>query len=291
MTHRSVLTITLSSNAPNGVQKSLMEPVMEVSNRQILLSFSWLTTVSVLLLCSWFRWVCIYRYKQQRHMNVFTLICLCSQTHCPGWLPPAARCSCWGSPRGRRAPLECRAAVWTAGWWCSQRAALQGGDTCEPQHKHQTREILWSLLISICGLWTQSVVSWRYQSCSSSYSEQHTMMSNIQAAVSNNILNIVLRNVNMCAYLVGCARKASLCRWKQGKVLKVPGTMETPETLLYRFSTSPNSSIIRKPDNRWDEFNFINVRLRRTDGLIHQIVVDSWGFTEYHLQTCRLSKL
>lgn len=102
------------------------------------MSFSWLT-VSVLLLSSWFRWVCIYRSKQQRHMNEFTLICLCSQTHCPGWLPPAARCSCWGSPRGRRAPLECRAAAGTAGWWCSQRAALQGGGTCEPQHKHQTR--------------------------------------------------------------------------------------------------------------------------------------------------------
>lgn len=48
-------------------------------------------------------------------------------------------------------------------------------------------------------------------------------------------------------YLVGCARKASACRWKHGKVLKVPGTMETPATLPYRLSASPNSSIMRKP--------------------------------------------
>lgn len=105
---------------------------------------------------------------------------------------------------------------------------------------HNTN-ILWSLLISIHGLWTQSVLSYRYQSSS--------FICSIQAAVSSDVWNTALRNVNMCAYLVGCARKASLCRWKQGKVLKVPGTMETPETLLYRFSTSPNSSIMRKPDD------------------------------------------
>lgn len=75
----------------------------------------------------------------------------------------------------------------------------------------------------------------------------------------NNVIQKV--QVQTWTYLVGCASSASLCKWKQGKVLKVPGTMETPETLLYRFSTSPNSSIIRKP-NDTEEFNLTSFKIR-----------------------------
>lgn len=69
---------------------------------------------------------------------------------------------------------------------------------------------------------------------------------------------LFLRAWRLCrVYLVGCASSASLCRWKQGNVLKVPGTMETPDMLLYRFSTSPNSSIMRKPDDTRRNYNLL----------------------------------
>lgn len=125
-----------------------------------------------------------------------------SPTHCPGWLPPAARCSCWGSPTGRRAPLECRAAVWTAGWWCSQRAALQGGCTCEPEQKHQTQpnpgRLLWLWLITVwimgsaCSLYSAGdfraafyfleIITLKSTVC---------VLSEIHAALSNTAFNLL----------------------------------------------------------------------------------------------------
>lgn len=38
--------------------------------------------------------------------------------------------------------------------------------------------------------------------------------------------------VRQVKHLVGWDTKASLCRWNAGKLLKVPGTMETPDRLL-----------------------------------------------------------
>lgn len=90
--------------------------------------------------------------------------------HCPGWRPLEVRCSCWGSPRAQKAPRECRPAAWTAGWWCSQKAAPQDGCTCEPGWKHQSRvnvligDVSFRSNSEGYGLWMQSILSWWNQS-------------------------------------------------------------------------------------------------------------------------------